>query len=358
MEYRISIDYDDYFANSPIIKAYNIEIVGEAIMFTTDKATLLLLESKNIAYMLHDSKIKRIKNTLKYKSGIYIGLLWVLFFVIMNSYRVNEIKFNNEFPINDEIKTYITSQNQQILFFSFHKNNYQDLSKNLRSTFFEYEWINVEKKGTKLLVTINTPNTDIIPTDSYEVGDIVAKKAGMISEYKVFNGTSVLTSNKYVNKGDVLIDGQASGAKGYVLATVYDQVKITVMKENIIEKQTGNKIKYTKIKLFNKSFNINKKNNFNKSDVSVRKVFSIPYLISINKIEEFEKNDIIYTYDSDKAVLFAKNIIIDGFTNSKVLNEEKIIRIEQLSIKETDNAFEIIFLVKKIESIGEFKKRV
>ena len=34
MNYKISIDYDDYFANSNLFNARNIEIVGDSIMFT------------------------------------------------------------------------------------------------------------------------------------------------------------------------------------------------------------------------------------------------------------------------------------------------------------------------------------
>lgn len=358
MDYRISVDYDDYFSNSKIIKAKNIEVIGEAVMFKTDKETLKLLEGLNISYMLHDSKIKRIKDTFKYKSGIYVGLLWVLFFIIMNNFRVSEIKFNGEYAINDEIEAYIKSQNQELLFFSFHKNNYQDLSQNLRSTYFEYEWIEVSKKGSKLLVTINTPNEDKIEANDIKLGNIVAKKSGMVNSFRVFSGTSFIEEKKYVNKGEVLIEGSTTGAKGYILATTYDEVKVKVMKENVIEELTGSKMQYTSIKLFKKSFNINKKQNYSKSDKISKTIFKIPYLLSINKIEESEKNDIIYLYDSDKATEMAKNIIIDSFTNNKVLNEEKIIRIEKLSLKENEDSFEILFLVKKLESIGEFIKRV
>ena len=358
MEYKISLDYDDYFSNSQIIKATNLEVVGEAIMFATDKKTLLLLDSKNISYMLHDSKMKRIKNIFKYKTGIYVGLLWVLLLIVMNSFRVNRIEFNGDYPINEEITSYINNQNQQILFFSFHKNNYQDLSKNLRSTFYEYEWINVSKKGSTIYVTINTPQEFEQVIENNEMGDIVAKKSGMISEYKVFSGLSLVESNQYVKKGEVLVEGQASGAKGYVLATVYEEIKVTVMKEKSVATLTGVSQKYTSVKLFKKSFNVGKKATFSQSDTTIKKIFNIPGLLSINKIEELEKNDIIYTYDSDKAKEIAQNIITEGFTNSKVLNEERIVRIEQLYLQENSDSFEIVFLVKKIESIGEFKKRV
>ena len=39
-QYKISIDYDDYFANSQFLTATNIEVVGDSIMFYTDKKTI------------------------------------------------------------------------------------------------------------------------------------------------------------------------------------------------------------------------------------------------------------------------------------------------------------------------------
>ena len=47
MEYKISIDYDDYFANSQVFKASHIEVIGDSIMFYTDKETINLIENKN-----------------------------------------------------------------------------------------------------------------------------------------------------------------------------------------------------------------------------------------------------------------------------------------------------------------------
>ena len=40
---------------------------------------------------------------------------------------------------------------------------------------------------------------------------------------------------------------------------------------------------------------------------------------------------------------------------NKVLNDERILRIEELYTVENEESFKITFLVKKIESIGEFK---
>ena len=358
MEYKISIDYDDYFANSQAFKASHIEVIGDSIMFYTDKETIDLIESKNIRYMLHYSKKGKVLSFLKYRTGIIIGLLCLVFLIIMNSFRVSAIEFSGTYPINDEIQLYIENQNQQILFFDFHKNNYQNLSKELRSVFNEYEWISISKKGSKLFVEIEPTTTKEITFDDKITGDIIAKKSGIITEFAVFNGSSNLTLNTYVKEGEVLISGQASQAKGYILATVYEQKTIEIPKKTILNEYTGKTILYNQVKMFNKIFNIKKTENFDTSESNVKSIFSIPYIINVNKIEEYEKNDIIYTYDKKMAITYASSIIEDEFTKSKVLNEEKILRLESLVVLEDSDSFKITFLIKKIESIGEFKKNL
>lgn len=355
MEYKISIDYDDYFANSSLFKAYHIEVVGDSIMFHTDKATIEVLEKKNIRYMLHYSKKANIKEFFKNKSGIIIGLLCVCFLILMNSFRVSEITFNANYPINKQIEAYIKEQNQQILFFDFHKNNYQYLSKELRSVFNEYEWINISKKGSKIYVEVEPTTTKENVIDEGLKGNIIAKKSGIVYEFAAFSGELLVSFNSYVKEGDILISGQA---KGYVLATVFEERTIEVNKNFKETEYSGKVTNYNQLTLFNKGFNINKKENYEQSDTITKKLFSIPYLISVNKIEEYEKNDIIYTYDSVTAVSYAKSIIEDEFNKEKVLAGEKILRIEGLSIKEEDEAFQITLLIKKIESIGEFKETV
>ena len=320
-QYKISIDYDDYFANSQLLVASNIEVVGDSIMFYTDKKTLDLIESKNIRYMLHYSRKSEFFNFLKYRTGLIVGIMVVIFMVVMNSFRVSKIEFSGTYPINSRIEEYINEQNRQRLFFSFHKPNWQDLSKELRSVFNEYEWISINKKGSTIYVEIEPTTTKENVNDDNISGDIVAKKSGMVTEFVVFNGDNLVEVNTYVNKGDTLIKGEDIKARGYILATIFEQKTITVMKKDVITQYTGSSINYNQINFFNKAFDINKKKNFENSDLNYKKVFSIPYIIDINKIEEYEKNDIIYTYDAAMAVSYAKSIIEDeflyGFRNCK-----------------------------------------
>jgi hypothetical protein len=72
--------------------------------------------------------------------------------------------------------------------FSFHKNNYDYLSKELRSMYVEYEWINVWKKGTTIYVDIIASQEEKIDYKDDFSADIVAGKSGIINQYSVYNG--------------------------------------------------------------------------------------------------------------------------------------------------------------------------
>ena len=276
MNYKISLDYDDYFSNSLNLTASNIEVIGDAILFQTDNESIKYLDSNNIRYMLHYSKKGQVKYFLKHRVGIIVGVLVVCFLVFFNSFRVSEIKFNSEYPINSEIEAYIKSQNQDMLFFSFHKNNYDFLSKELRSMYVEYEWININKKGSSIYVDI-IQNQDFKPLyeDDFSA-DIIAGKSGLITEYSVFNGDVNVEIGDYVNKGDILIKGDLTGvkcAKGYIIATTYETIVVDVKKNEIKEELSGNNTEYYDVSLFSKSFNINKKKTFAKSDSNKVNIF-------------------------------------------------------------------------------------
>ena len=358
--YKISVSYDDYFANANRITSTQIEVVGDVIMFHTNGESIKFLDDNNVRYMLHSSAKKEVKKFLYNKTGIVIGLVVVSLLIVFNSFRISKISFNADYPINPLIEEYIDGQTQNLLFFSFHKNNYKELSKNLRSTFNQYEWINVDKKGSTIIVTIEPTTTKDMDYTDLASGDIVAKKDGVVDSYIIFNGTSTLQSSMYVKKGDILISGSASNvhAKGYVMAKTYESIVITVPKKTNKEELSGEVINYYELILFGKEFNLMKNKNYETSDLKREKSFNIPYIFTLNKIEEYEKDDIIYMYNRKTAIAYAKSVIENNFLSSKVLNDEKIERVEPLKVVETDNEFEITFLVKKLESIGVFIKHL
>ena len=84
MDYQISLDYDDYFKCSNMIKAVKIEVVGDSILFFTDAEGLKFLNENNISYMLHQNKKEKKKQYKMHYSGIAVAIILVIFLVVMN----------------------------------------------------------------------------------------------------------------------------------------------------------------------------------------------------------------------------------------------------------------------------------
>ena len=355
MDYQISLDYDDYFKCSNMIKAVKIEVVGDSILFFTDAEGLKFLNENNISYMLHQNKKEKKKQYKMHYSGIAAAIILVIFLVVMNYYRVSEITFSGNYPINEPIKKMIEDGYKSILVFDFHSNNYEELSKKARVAFKEYEWISISKEGSKIVVNVEPTTTNEYQKDEKVLGNIVAVKDGVVSQFIAFDGKVMVEDNLYVKAGDVLIDGTLLGARGYVLGITYEEVSLSIDKEVLETTLTGNKSDYYEINIFKQSFYPFKDQNYQNSEVVKSKSFTIPYLLSVNKIVEYEKDDIIYVYDKDDAISYAKSLIEENFEANRVLNEEKILLQQVILVNETETSFEIKLMIKKEESIGVFK---
>ena len=354
MTYQVTLDYDDYFKCSNSIKAEKIEILGDSILFYTDEESLKYLNDNNICYMVHeDKKTKKKKMTLHF-GGVVFGLIFVAFLLIMNFYRVSEIKFSGIYPINDAIGKMIEDGYKSILVFDFHSNNYEDLSHKVRMAFKEYEWISIAKNGSIIEVNIEPTKTQEYPNVLIPEGNIVAKKDGVVSQFIAFDGKLLVEDNMYVKAGDILIEGKVLGARGYVLAYTYEEIMIKVPKSLNSKEFTGKSNKYYEVEIFNRAFPFLKESNFVDKEIVSSHIFTIPYLLRINKIVEYEKDDIIYVYDKDEAVEYAKSMVEASFENAKILPEEKIVLQEVLLTNENEDFFQITLMVKKEESIGEF----
>ena len=354
MTYQVTLDYDDYFKCSNSIKAEKIEILGDSILFYTDEESLKYLNDNNICYMVHEDKKTKKKQMTLHFGGVIFGLIFVAFLLIMNFYRVSEIKFSGIYPINDAIGKMIEDGYKSILVFDFHSNNYEDLSHKVRMAFKEYEWISIAKNGSIIEVNIEPTKTQEYPNVLIPEGNIVAKKDGVVSQFIAFDGKLLVEDNMYVKAGDILIEGKVLGARGYVLAYTYEEIMIKVPKSLNSKEFTGKSNKYYEVEIFNRAFPFLKESNFVDKEIVSSHIFTIPYLLRINKIVEYEKDDIIYVYDKDEAVEYAKSMVEASFENAKILPEEKIVLQEVLLTNENEDFFQITLMVKKEESIGEF----
>ncbi len=360
MTYKIIMNKNDFFKIHNRIAAKNLEIKEEEVKFEVELGSLSVLKESGYPYHLVDSLRIKLQFFIKQYYLVLIGVLFLFTLLYINSYRVNAIKFNMTTPINSSIESRIRQSFKRLFCFNFSNLNYNAFSKSLRLEYVEYPYIEVYSKNNNIMVEIYSYD-DKYPNkiDNLSAGNIIAKKDGIIDSYYIYNGNSLISKNKYVKKGDILISGDLNGntvtSKGLVMAYTYEKVNLDIAKKEKLEVETENTQRYYQVCFFNNGFSINKKGNYallNRSEKNVFNVFDVFY---VKKIEEIEKNAIIKENDESTAIEKAEKIVRTSFDENKVNENEKIVDLMTYSVKETEDSFSITFILKKLESIGEFQ---
>ncbi|MDE7213509.1 MAG: sporulation protein YqfD [Anaeroplasmataceae bacterium] len=221
----------------------------------------------------------------------------------------------------------------------------------MQKRYFEYPFINVSCKNNVISVYIANVDEANYTIDTPVVGDIVAKKDGVVDVFYVYSGKSMVAKNKYVRQGDILIEGNST-VRGLVMATTYDKMEIEVLKEIRSEELTESISNYYDVSLFNMNFSLGKKQTFDLYNRQESQVFNLFDFFSLKKIAETKKNAIIKTYSKDTALEEAKKRINEDFTAHMSNALEKIIAITNIKTEETEDSYKFTFIVKKYESIG------
>ena len=353
--YSIKMKKSLFLEHSNNIVATSIVISNGQVSFKTDQITKKYLDDNNIPYLgTNNIKLKKkgainIINLLMF----FISFLGILY---INTFRVSAVVFNESFLINDTVLASIEARYKHLLFFNFIDEDFDALSKKIRSEHSEYEWIEVSKTGSKIYVTISNTHTSVIKDDHIS-GDIIATKSGIIDSFRVYGGLGEIERNQYVNEGDILIAGNDTRARGLILANTFEEYTTTIKKKDITTKETQSITSFKQFYLFGKKFSF-KKSNYIKSVKNQRLIFNFFDFFKIYQIEDKELCDIINVYDYDLAYKKAIEQYELNFSKNCSVSEEKILKIALLYHTENTDSFEFRFLVKKLESIGAFQEKI
>lgn len=364
--YRIKLNIDDFFNYNSKIVASDIKVNDSFVNFLTDKITLSLLKKEKVEHEVILDKVKKITKRIIAIKGILTGMIFFLLIIFFNQYRVKKVSFSGEYEINDEIKSTIISNTKRVFLWSFLDKDIDKISKSLREDYIEYQWISLKKIGSTIHVTINDYDTAKINEVDKTIGNVIAKKSGIISYINTYNGKSAITVNQYVKEGDILIsanklygtnteDLDLTSAKGLVMAYTYEEVNYEINKNNVTKVLTGETDKYKELNLFGLRIRLSKRKGFKEFDIT-KFVKANFFGIKIINVKEEEKCDIINTYNKDQAIAYLKEIITSNYNKSKILKKEELIKIEVLNVNETNDSYQLKMLVKKNESIGVFSK--
>lgn len=330
------------------------------------------------------SKKTKCKVSIKEKKGLYFTLFKyrkrklifvLLFLIVIFSISFSTFVWNIEVLGNESISKneIIDNLKESGLYIGKSKIGLdkKDIVNNFRTKLSDVSWVGLEIDGTKAIVKIvEKTKIDEGNIQNINPGDIIATKSGVITKIVAEKGTSKYKAMDYVEKGNVVIEGNVYSrdneimedvpAKGYAMIdSIY-----TFEKDYLYTKTEKN---YTGKKRITFGFTIDSKENMlnylNKSkkyDINKQsKQFNfLGKNVSFDIYECYEYEDITVEYSKEEL-----NSIIDKEIN-EYLNNNILSNCYNSSVVDiTKNEYEIENGIKiKVEyvineQIGEFVER-
>lgn len=369
-------DFNRHLNNNNFIKINNIIFNDDEVSFTLyDKNEYREFLNAGGKRAKHSKDLNWFVSLFKRNIGVFIGIIVFIAYLLIRSQSVTDVLINVETDKNEEIISEIESHFNTIADINFLDDSISDINFELRKKYSYFEWISVRRVGTVLIVDIIESNIGVPKLENHEeVGDLVATETGMVKFFQATYGIPLVSFNQLVKEGDVLITGDLYFHRseeeylyiypeGFVIAEVWEYKTITVPKtiqENI---KTG-KVHEEKIYSF---FGISIKfNSFRDKYDSYTVEEKVDYLtlfekkipIFEKKIYYYENNDIIKMYTKNQAVTYAETIIEYEFAENKEYQEEFIKNIELIYANETNDGYEIKFLIVQNKNIAKFQRRL
>ena len=362
MKYFVNTDKNNikHLSNK---KINNLKIDNNKISFeTNDKSLKQLLNSiQELSYI--NKRKKRIISFFKKYCISILSILILIVFIINEQFVIKEIKFINENTYSEEVKNYIYENhlNKKLIYYYLNK-PLNEINNDLKSNFFYYEWINVNKKGNRLQVIIDKQDEkSYLNENSKVIGDIISTHDGIIRYYFIKKGVNLIKDNQSIKKGEILVSGNLliKNEKikyihpvGIVLAEVVETENIKIKKESIDYVKTGKVKSLEKVSFF--IINNLPKIPFDIYEEKKKTIFD--FKIIIKEIYTFyEIQEIKNHYTLEEAMEYSISIIEKNFNENKIHNKEKILETYLLKYYEDDYNYYFKYYVKKIINISEFK---
>jgi len=242
--------YSDYLSLKDMSSIYNINIIKyygiyKYINFIKNNKTFVISFIVSIIFLLFISNIcfdiKIIHNDKEIRTLLKKEL---------NNYGIDKFKLIPKFNKRKDILEKIKENNKE-----------------------ELEWIEIERKGSLLIVKVTERKTNP-KNEELKVRDIVAKKQGIIKKIIANEGVILKKVNDYVSKGETIITGNI----------IKDEtIKGQVISKGLVYAETWYKVKveyplyYEEIKYLNEYKNNIIMNIFNK-EYSLRNNYTDSYL--------------------------------------------------------------------------------
>lgn len=363
--YHVIID-EELFNNHNLNNIYNVQKCDHQVSFDCNEKALKILRESGITCIIQDNFKNRLKHN-SYKMVISLIFLVVIFLAfIINQFMLREIAFANQKYQNEIVYQYVESYTKKIGPYLSLKSSIANISKELRKKFYQYAYIGLTKKGSKLLIEIVYQDVldEVAPPDN-QIGEFYANSDAVINYIDLSSGKMIVKYNDVVKKGDLLATSNLQYAenlysidkmvplKGMILGNVKEYYQINVPKVEEIEVFTGKTFSYVFLDLKNRNL-------FQKDNPFVNS-YTKTYALFSNK-DSFLKKTIIYEKVNQKIIRqmadakeYAIVKLYQDYEKNRSSEMEKIASITLVNYQENADDFTFCFLVNACKNIVEFK---
>lgn len=296
-----------------------------------------------------------------------VGILVFFIIVIFLSSLVWDVEIRgNELVLTEEIKGFLQEEGVKWGTIKYRIDK-EDIEEGLRRKFDIFSFVNIEVKGTKLLLEVKEQVLPPEQTDKSLPCNLVARKKGLVAKTIVRNGQALVRKGDIVEEGQVLISGLVNRdedymlvhAEGEILAHTRYSVTVDEAIVKTIEEETGESIKFQEIQVGKKQFQLFREDiPYQYYKKEKRELGLLGGKINLPfKIFVYEYKEVILKEVKQNLDFLKKSTYIEGI---KILNDmiPENARIESKDIQhyENDGILSTYIVIETIEDIGEKRK--
>lgn len=360
----ISVLHDN-FNQIKNIDLYEVVKSDEVVNFKV-KYTDYLKIRKDKLYQIRNNKLKTLIMSSKNKLIISFIMIFFIFIIfLLNQFLVRQIEFKDKIYYNEQVYNYVINKTNKTGKYYFLKDNINSISEELRKKFYQYAYIGLLKKGSKILIEIEVESikSENINDDNL-IGEYISTNDGIIQSIKIQSGNVLVKCNDVVKKNQVLVTSnlfyddnlfnkeKIVPLKGYIIAKIKTYKNIKVLKEEYVKVITNvdkNKIIFT----FKDEIKFENKNKFCK----VYNVFKIGNF-SLKNMTIYNLQEVKVERNFDDALDYAKYLVYMEYLNEFEYEEEKVISIDNVKIEEFEHEFNYLFLVTTVQNVVQYNKNL
>lgn len=349
--YNVKLKKDDFIKYNDLI-AYNVDLQEDDIIsFDTTYYGYKKIKNKNIEHQLSNKLKNRLFKNIISTILSLIALLFILIIFVINQFMIRKIEFHDIRFKNDLVYQYVLNNTTKLGPYYILDKSINNLSKELRQTFYEYAYVGLNKRGSKLLIEIVFQEIDNIDSDEHKlIGSFISGYDATIKTINITSGNVLVRVGDVIKKDQILvssyIDDKEVPLTGNIIGCVKYYQSVDILKNDTVNKFTGNVYRY-----YNTNEYVNKENGYTKR----KKIFSL-FNFNLYKNIFYETIPVSVSRNSMEAIEYATFLLYQSFNLSITDEEEKIVSITNLNLKEKDDKYTINFFIVAYKNIVIFEK--